>query len=233
MPVHSVASAHHNDRACASGDWCRLPSSTISRALATGGVLCVSRECRTEIVASPPLSCSRVLRHSWAYSRWCHPTRRGRRPFDFFSANEFFSVCSASKKGRVIIAPEPDIVFPFTVVPPNKPALHQILLYENSRKGGDLIDNVAFLISLNCPLNGCSVYDPPLLIILRTTRPQQLKMIKMLVAAGAECEAARNIANQKFENLWDIICAHSESWHSSCSVYVYLLLIEATHRSVN
>ncbi len=84
-------------------------------------------------------------------------------------------------------------------------ALHQILLYGNPRNGPSLAENVAFLIGLNCPLNGNSVYDPPLTMMLGDAQPQQLKIIRMLIAAGADCEAARNIANQKFENLWDMI----------------------------
>ena len=85
-------------------------------------------------------------------------------------------------------------------------ALHQIPLYGNARRGADLAENVAFLIGLDCPLNGNSVYDPPLTMMLGDAQPQQRKIIKMLVAAGADCEAARGIANQKFENLWDMIC---------------------------
>lgn len=89
-------------------------------------------------------------------------------------------------------------------------ALHQILLYGNPRNSGpDLAANVAFLLHLKCPVNGNKVYGAPLEMILRKSQPQQLKIIKLLIAAGADCERACEIANSMFDNLWEMICLHS------------------------
>ena len=113
-----------------------------------------------------------------------------------FMINVIRSACAAGKSEQVT-----DVM--------KMEALDQILLYGNPRNdfNADLANNVAFLIDLNCPVNGKkNQYDPPLTLILRRAQPQQLKIIKMLIAAGADCETARTIANEKFENLWDMIC---------------------------
>ena len=66
-----------------------------------------------------------------------------------------------------------------------------------------MLNDVEFLINKTI----CPVDDEELLILIiqHSSFKGQLKIARMLLAAGAPCEKAKLIANQKFENLWDLI----------------------------
>ena len=72
----------------------------------------------------------------------------------------------------------------------------------------DIVDKVEYLINREV----CSVDDPELLVTVvnQSCFPGQLRVARALVCAGAPVDAARRIANSRFESLWELIVGTPE-----------------------